>query len=123
MSDPANPLIGGYYDKPLGHIPNNVAVAGGYVFAASESSGLEVYQFYGTGVEESPRPQALSRKPKAKTLYGTSTLDLDACCALFDAMGRRVANPRSGIYFVSEEPQATSPKPQARTIRKVVIQK
>jgi hypothetical protein len=48
---------------------------------------------------------------------------LPASIVVFDAMGRMVANPRSGVYFVREEPQATSLKPQAGTIRKVVIQK
>jgi hypothetical protein len=39
--------------------------------------------------------------------------------AVFDAMGRMVLNPKPGVYFVREEPQAASPSPQA--VRKVVI--
>jgi len=42
-----------------------------------------------------------------------------ASSAVFDAMGRRVLQPRSGIFFVREEPQASSCKLQA--VRKVVI--
>ena len=45
---------------------------------------------------------------------------LPAGAVAFDAMGRRVTNPRAGIYFVFE-PQASSHKPQA--VRKVVVQR
>jgi hypothetical protein len=37
----------------------------------------------------------------------------------FDAMGRRVLNPKPGVYFVREEPQAAGSKSQA--FCKVVI--
>jgi hypothetical protein len=64
------------------------------------------------GVEESPGPRVPSRKREATVLSGASGV-------VFDAMGRRVVNPKPGVYFVREEPQASSHKPQA--IRKVVI--
>jgi len=44
---------------------------------------------------------------------------LPAGAVAFDAMGRRVLNPKAGVYFVRGEPQASSRKPQA--IRKVVV--
>jgi hypothetical protein len=71
---------------------------------------------FNSGVEESPRPQAPGRKPEPSVLSGESGVKRLASSVVFDAMGRRVANPRSGVYFVCE-------KPQARTIRKVVIQR
>jgi hypothetical protein len=68
------------------------------------------------GVEESPKPQASSPKPQP-----TVVRRLSAGAVAFDAMGRRVVNPKPGVYFVREEPQAASLKPQA--MRKVVLQR
>ena len=66
------------------------------------------------GLEESPRPQAAGHKLQATVMRW-----LPAGAVVFDAMGRRVVNPKPGVYFVREEPQASSLKPQA--LRKVVI--
>jgi hypothetical protein len=44
---------------------------------------------------------------------------LPAGAVAFDAMGRRVVDPKPGVYFVREEPQASSHKPQ--TMRKVIL--
>jgi hypothetical protein len=41
---------------------------------------------------------------------------------VFDAMGRRVANPRSGIYFIREQ-SAVGGKPSTVAVRKVVVQR
>ncbi len=70
------------------------------------------------GVKESFTPQATSRKPKPTILSESNVQSLESSL-IFDAMGRRVLNPRSGIFFVREEPQASSHKLQA--VRKVVI--
>jgi hypothetical protein len=45
--------------------------------------------------EESPEPQAMSRK-----LAATVVRSLPECAVAFDAMGRRVSNPKRGVYFV-----------------------
>jgi len=57
-----------------------------------------------------------SHKPAATVIH-----DLPAGAVVFDAIGRRATSPRSGVYFVREEPQAASHKPQA--VRKVVLQR
>ena len=41
--------------------------------------------------------------------------------AAFDAMGRRVTSPKTGVYFVRTEPSAVSGKPSAVAVRKVVL--
>jgi hypothetical protein len=41
----------------------------------------------------------------------------------FDAMGRRVVNPRPGVYFVRSEPSAVSRQPSAVIVRKVILQR
>jgi hypothetical protein len=68
------------------------------------------------GAKESFQPRALSRK-----LEPTVVRSLPAGTMAYDAMGRRVANSRSGVYFVLEEPQASSHNPQS--IRKIVLSK
>jgi len=70
------------------------------------------------GVRESPRPQVVSRKPAATVLSGASRVKSLASCVVFDAMGRRVRNPRSGILFV-REPSAVGGGPSA--VHKVVV--
>jgi hypothetical protein len=91
-----------------------VAVDGGYIYVTDADSGLNVYEFYGTGVEESHKPQAIGRK-----LAATVMRSLSPGFVAFDAMGRRVLNPRSGVFFVREA-QAQA---QAQAIRKVVVQR
>ena len=68
-----------------------------------------------TGIEECSKPRAPSHNLKA-----TVVRELPAGVVAFDAMGRRAVNPKSGVYFVREEPEASGHQPQ--TIRKVVIQ-
>jgi hypothetical protein len=63
-------------------------------------------------VEESFKPMVRGRK-----LLPTVIRSLPAGAVAFDAMGRRVANPRSGIYFVREA------HAQAQAARKVIIQR
>ncbi len=67
-------------------------------------------------VEESTETQASSPK-----LQPTVMRLLPNGAVAFDAMGRRVTGVRPGVYFVREEPQASSHKPQA--VRKVVVQR
>ena len=59
-------------------------------------------------LEQSAKPQAERRRPTA-----TAVRSLPLGTVAFDAMGRRVVNPRPGVYFVRERP--------AVSIRKVVV--
>jgi hypothetical protein len=74
---------------------------------------------YATGVEESRKPQAASYKPQPTILSGASGVKRLASCVVFDATGRRVLNPKPGVYFVREA-QAQA---QAQAVRKVIIQR
>jgi hypothetical protein len=67
-------------------------------------------------VEESGQPTAYSLQPTATILsaYGVKRL---APCAIFDAIGRRVRDPKPGVYFV----RAGSCKLSAVSCQKVVI--
>jgi hypothetical protein len=69
------------------------------------------------GVEDNHKPQAPSRK-----LAATVVRNLPAGAVAFDATGRRVLNPKSGVYFVQER-SAAGGKPSAVCVRKVVIQR
>ena len=72
------------------------------------------------GVDESPKPQAPSRKLAATVLSGASGVKRLASSVVFDAMGRRVANPRSGVYFLRSASSVTRDAP---SVTKVVIQR
>jgi hypothetical protein len=110
VQDPAHPAQVGYYALPYA---NRVALNGGYIYAACGQDGLGILQFYGEGVEESTKPQAPSRKLEPTILSGASGVKRLASCVVFDAMGRRVVEPKPGVYFVREA--------QAQAVRKVVV--
>jgi hypothetical protein len=63
----------------------------------------EVYYKYrragGAGVEERSKPQTSSYKLRPTILSGASSIERLASCIVFDAMGRRVPSPTSGVYF------------------------
>jgi hypothetical protein len=100
-------IAGGYYDNAIQVVYDSVIFAG--LQAGPRSPG------------NTPRAQTLLNRNKPLRCITEGTL--------FDASGRRVAVLRSGpnnighlapgVYFVREEPQAVSHKPQA--IRKVVV--
>jgi hypothetical protein len=118
VTDLANPTEVGFHDTQ-GSAVLGAAYVGGYIYVAESRDGLQIYQFYGTGVTESPRPQASSRKLAATVLSGASGVKRLASCVVFDAMGRRVLNPRSGVLFV-REPSAVGGRPSA--VSKVIVQ-
>jgi len=92
---------------------NRVYVASAY------NSTISVIRDSASGVEENPGPQVPGYKRQATVLSGASGVGRLASSVIFDAMGRRVVNPKPGVYFVREEPQASSYKPQV--VRKIVI--
>jgi hypothetical protein len=105
IADPANPLEIGHYKAAFTAF--GVALSHGYVYSAG-ASGLLVVQYYGSGVEENPKPNTTSHR-----LAATVIRNLPAGAALFDAMGRKVTGPRAGVYFLQGEGET----------RKVVVQR
>ena len=69
----------------------------------------------GAGVEEGLKPQAPSSKPAATVVRG-----LPPGAVVFDPMGRRVLNPKPGVYFVRS---ASGVMREASSVAKVVIQR
>ncbi len=91
-----------------------------YVACSPPGSNGRIYVLRDTmpsGVEESHKPQASSSKPEPTILFGASSIERLASSVIFDATGRRVANLRSGVYFVRDA------QAQAQAIRKVVIRR
>ena len=72
------------------------------------------------GVENNRRPQDPSRKPEPTILSGASSVGRLASSVVFDAMGRRVVNPRSGVFFIRGEGQGAGDLGRPR---KVVVQR
>jgi hypothetical protein len=103
---------------------------GGYVIAGFTSSsgagGDDVYLIKTdaeghVGVAEERRwAPTPSFKQAATVLSGASGVRRLASCVVFDPMGRRVLNPRSGILFVRDEGREAG---DAGRTRKVVLQR
>ncbi len=100
----------GRYPIDLCYSPtqNRVYVASAY------NSTISVLRDSASGVEENPRPPASSRKPAATVIRS-----LPAGAVAFDAMGRRVASPKPGVYFVRDGLQRVG---DVGRTRKVVVQ-
>ena len=94
---------------------NRVYVASAY------NSTISVLRDSMSGVEETMNDERGTKNVGPTVLSGSSVQSLGSK-VIFDAMGRRVANPRSGIFFVQER-SAVSGKPSAVSVRKVVIQR
>ena len=94
-------------DFVLNPVQNRIYVAN------SGSSSISVIRDE-VGIEEGRQPTAYGSRPSATVMRA-----LPAGVVAFDAMGRRVTSARPGVYFVREELQASSLKPQA--MRKVII--
>jgi DNA-binding beta-propeller fold protein YncE len=71
------------------------------------------------GLEEMRSAKRRTTNVGSTVLSGASGVKRLASCVVFDAMGRRVAHPRSGVFFVCPEPSAESRRQSAVT--KVVI--
>jgi hypothetical protein len=113
IEDPAHPLEVGHY-KEIGNAWG-VAIADVYIFLADDFAGLLILQYYGAGIEEDCTPHAADRSSRATIIRSPP-----AGALVFDAMGRRVVNPRFGIYFVRERLAVGG---ERSMVRKVVIQR
>jgi hypothetical protein len=82
-------------------------------------AGVAIYETTAVGVQE-PSPRASHRTRPVPTVIGRAEWkSLADGAVVFDAMGRRVTQARPGVYFIVEEPPASSRKPRA--VRKVVL--
>jgi hypothetical protein len=79
-------------------------------------------EFTGGAVGETPSGEWRMANSGATILTGTSGVKRLAACVVFDAMGRRVLNPRSGVFFI-REPPAVGGRLSAVPVRKIVIQR
>jgi len=67
-----------------------------------------------------PRIHDVGTRSRRRTVtFATVIRRLPAGAVVFDAMGRRAVNPKPGVCFVCDGPQAASHKPQV--VRKVLI--
>ncbi|MCX6841452.1 MAG: hypothetical protein NTX53_04095 [candidate division WOR-3 bacterium] len=80
----------------------------------SETLSGIILDFDAQGLQESREPSACKSRPAATVIRG-----LPAGSVVFDASGRRVVNPKSGIYFV----RAASRELSAVGCQKVIIQR
>jgi hypothetical protein len=121
LADPGRPVEIGHYTIGGTSGAAGVAADGEYAYVACSWAGLQIYQYYGAGVEESHKPHAEGCKPTATVMRGVLMIGdrgqgTGDGAELLDAAGRKVlrlhagANDVSalapGVYFVCEEPQA-----------------
>ena len=145
IADPAHPVEAGYYDVTQRFDgANGVTVIGDYAYVAYDWIGLQIFQFYGAGVEGTPhRPTGAAVANAATVVRGVLFIPGDRGretgdrTELLDVSGRKVldlhagANDVSGlapgVYFCRPtagsaspaEPSAASLKPHA--VRRVVV--
>lgn len=88
-----------------------------YVLASMRRQGewglYTTYRLDRPGIEENPKPRTAGSKPAATVIRS-----LPPGAVVFDAMGRRVLNPKSGIYFVTDDGARS-----AVHVRKVILQR
>ncbi len=90
-----------------------------YIYAACSDAGVSIYESTQVGIQEPSTRAGQRMKPMPTVVRGAAWVGLTNGAVVFDAMGRRVTQARPGVYFIMEEPQASSHKPQ--TVRKVVL--
>ena len=128
VSDPEHPQERGYY-RGAG-FAYCVAAAGDYAYVAG-GGGLQIIQFYGAGIEETPNAEVRTTNT-ATVARGilrlpASSVERSASSVLLDISGRKVLDLRPGpndvralapgVYFV----RVAHAQAQAQAVRKVVI--
>jgi DNA-binding beta-propeller fold protein YncE len=135
VSNPQSPQEIGHYETPS--LAAGVTVGGGYVYVADEYAGLQIIQFDATaGSGKSPNIATRTTEVIPTIVHGVLWLPKAssfkaAQSRLLDISGRKIADLHAGandvsrlapgVYFVREQPQASSFKRQA--IWKVVLTK
>ncbi len=125
VSDPHSPHLAGWYEGLK--VANDVAVSGNLAYMP----GLEIVEFLGEGVEETPNAVVRASEFGSTVVRGTlrlppaSGVERRASCVLLDVTGRKVRDLHPGVndvralapgvYFVREA------QAQAQAVRKVVI--
>jgi hypothetical protein len=69
VADPLNPTIVGYFDTP--DYAENLQFSDPYIFVADRDCGLQIYEYYGTGIEE--EDQDMRQPPTLKLLQNPVT--------------------------------------------------
>jgi hypothetical protein len=102
LADPGHPVEVGYYvDSQWTAFAEGVVATGDYAYVAYGVKGLQIFQYCGAGVEEMPSVECRTSNV-ATILNRASAARFLSSGVAFDAMGRKVANPQSGIFFVRE---------------------
>jgi len=132
VADPAHPSQVGHYNTQ--GLAFGAAASGGYIYIADDTLGLQICQYYGGGVEETPNAEVRATKCPPTVVRGVLMMGQQLTAnglrpELLDASGRKVAVLHAGandvsrlapgVYFVREEARASSRKPQ--DVRKVVV--
>jgi hypothetical protein len=130
VADPAHPVEAGHYvtsDWAMG-----VAVRGNYAYVVADLGGLQIYHFYGAGVEETPNTEMRTENRMPTIVRGVLMMGQQLAAngsrpELVDATGRTVAELHAGandvsrlapgVYFVNLDAG------DKRISRKVVLQR
>jgi len=131
LADPGNPLLIGYY-RGRYYDAEAVALAGAYVYVANDYHGLQILQYYGAGVEETPNAEVRTTNSGPTIARGVIRMGdrgqkTGDRTELLDGSGRKVLDLRPGandvsrlapgVYFIREA-QAQA---QAQTLTKVLV--
>jgi hypothetical protein len=131
VTDPANPTEAGFHDTQSA--ARGVAFAGSYIYVAEGGVGLQIYQYTGAGVEETPSAEV--RTTSGPTIVRgilflpqSPVADRQSPSALLDISGRKVEELRTGandvsglapgVYFVRERSAVSGGR---LAIRKVLL--
>jgi hypothetical protein len=118
VSNPHNPVLVDYYSTPDNVM--RIVCDSPYVYAACYGGGVCIFETTQVGIQEPSRRAKQSAKFVPTIIRGAEWKAFtDGSAEVFDAMERRATQAKPGVYFVVEEPQASSHKLQA--VRKVIL--
>jgi hypothetical protein len=117
LADPGRPVEIGHYTIGGTSGAAGVAADSEYAYVACSWAGLQIFQYYGAGVEETSNVERRMSNGATMLSRASAARYLSSGVA-FDAMGRRVLNPRPGVLFV---PEAVSGARSAGRVRKVIV--